>query len=441
MMTHVSAPQSAPATLTDDSEIGKATMRAVTWRLMPLLFVLYIFNFLDRTNVGLAALQMNADLGFSAAVFGLGAGMFFLGYAFLEIPSNLMLVRFGARRWIARIAISWGILATALMFVKTPAQFYTVRFLLGVAEAGFFPAILYYLSLWFPADMRARSSARFIIAIPLSAAVGGPLGAKLLSLDGMGGLQGWQWLFLIEGIPSVILGFIVLRFLTEKPEDAAWLPPAQKDWLLAKLARDRDSAGAAHGLPPLRAMANPTVWIAGLPLFLLNFAGYGYLFWGPTMIRETLQTSTKTTGWVIAAIAILSATTLLIAGSFADRTRRRPFHAGIWAGVVAAACLGVALLPHPYARLACFALIQVGGSAFLPSYVAIPTILLSGPSVAVGVALVNSIGNLAGFGAPSLIGYFRGIPDGEQTAFLVMAAFGAVAMLILFGIQHSRVFR
>ena len=407
---------------------------------MPLLFVLYIFNFLDRTNVGLAALQMNRDLAFSAAAFGLGAGVFFLGYAFFEIPSNLMLVRFGARRWIARIAISWGVLATLLMFVKTPAQFYAIRFLLGVAEAGFFPAILYYLSLWFPSAMRARSNARFIIAIPLSGALGGPLGARLLGLDGVAGLHGWQWLFLVEGVPSILLGFVVLRYLTERPADAAWLTPVQRDWLLDRLERDRATAHAPHGLPPLRALANPTVWLAGLPLFFLNFAGYGYLFWGPTMIRETLSTSNTGTGWIIAVIATLSALALLAAGSVADRTVKRPLHAARWACVVAAACLGLATISSPYVKLACLALIQVGGSAFLPSFVAIPTILLSGPSVAIGVALVNSIGNLAGFGAPSLIGFLRERAGGDQLAFSVLFVFAVIAAVILLVVQRHPAF-
>lgn len=439
-MTNAVAPVLTSPATSNEHEMEKATMSRVTWRLIPLLFVLYIFNFLDRTNVGLAALQMNRDLGFSSAAFGLGAGVFFLGYAFFEIPSNLALVRFGARRWIARIAISWGLLATMLMFVKTPTQFYVVRFLLGVAEAGFFPAILYYLSLWYPSSMRARSNARFIIAIPLSGALGGPLAGQLLGMDGVAGLHGWQWLFLVEGIPSVLLGLVVLRYLTERPEEATWLTAAQREWLIERLRRDRNSAVAPHGLPPIRALANPVVWLAGLPLFFLNFAGYGYIFWGPTLIRESLKTSNAGTGWIIAGIATLSAIALLVAGSYADRTVKRPLHAAGWAVVVAIACIGVATVPNPYGRLAFLALIQIAGSAFLPSFVAIPTILLSGASVAIGVALVNSIGNLAGFGAPSLIGYLRSIPNGDRIAFLVLAAFALIAAMILLAIQRNPAF-
>jgi MFS family permease len=288
--------------------------------------------------------------------------------------------------------------------------------------------------------MRARSSARFIIAIPLSGALGGPLGARLLDLDGRAGLFGWQWLFLVEGIPAVIMGFVVLRYLTERPEEASWLRPDQREWLIARLRLDVDTAPAPHGLPPLRALANRTVWLAGLPLFFLNFAGYGYIFWGPTLIRESLHTSNAGTGWIIAALATLSAAALLIAGVYADRTRRRPLHAAGWAAVVAIACAGAAVSSDPLVRLGCLALIQIGGAAFLPSFVAIPTILLNGPSVAIGVALVNSVGNLAGFGAPSLIGYLRSFPQGDRTAFLVLAIFGVIAAGILLRVQRHPVF-
>jgi MFS family permease len=288
--------------------------------------------------------------------------------------------------------------------------------------------------------MRARSAAQFIIAIPLSGAIGGPVSGALLGFDGVGGLHGWQWLFLVEGIPSILLGFVALKYLTERPEQATWLKPEQREWLLARLARDRDSAPVPHGLPPLRALANPTVWLAGLPLFFLNFAGYGYIFWGPTLIRESLHTSNVATGWIVGVIATVSAVALLIAGSFADRTRKRPLHAAFWASVIALACAGAAVIPSPLGRLACLALVQLGGSAFLPSFVSIPTILLNGPSVAIGVALVNSIGNLAGLAAPSLIGYLRGIPSGDSWTFWILALFGVIAAAILIRVQRHPVF-
>ena len=209
----------------DDSEIARATLRRVSVRLLPFLFVLYVFNYLDRTNVALAGLQMNRDLGFSAAAYGLGAGIFFVGYVFLEVPSNLVLARVGARLWIARIMVTWGLIASAMMFVRTPLQFYVLRFLLGAAEAGFFPGVIFYLSSWFPAPQRARAISRFMIAIPVSAVLGGPTAALLLGFDGRLGLRGWQWLFLVEGIPSIVLSVVTLLYLTDRIEQARWLAP------------------------------------------------------------------------------------------------------------------------------------------------------------------------------------------------------------------------
>jgi MFS transporter, ACS family, tartrate transporter len=218
-----------------DPHIERDTVRQASLRLLPFLFLLYILCYLDRSNVSIAALQMNKELTFSSATFGFGAGIFFLGYALFEVPSNLILARVGARRWLARIAITWGLLACAMIFVRTPAQFYTVRFLLGVAEAGFFPGVLYYLSQWFPMTYRARAISAILIGIPLSGALGGPLGGALLGLSGVGHLSGWQWLFLIEGLPPVLLGIAALGYLTERPEDARWLSGEQQRWLSHRL--------------------------------------------------------------------------------------------------------------------------------------------------------------------------------------------------------------
>jgi ACS family tartrate transporter-like MFS transporter len=233
-------------------------MRQVSFRLFPLLFALYFFNFVDRTNVGMAALQMNRDLGLSDTAYGFGVGIFFLGYSLFEVPSNLILARVGARRWLARIVISWGLIACAMAFMRTPEQFYGLRILLGIAEAGLFPGIVYYLTHWFPAAQRARALSRFVMAIPLSLAVGNPLSGWLLGFDGSLGLSGWRWVFLVEGIPSVLLGFIVLAFLTDYPDQAGWLPGKHRAWLVEELRRDGDASAAPHGLPPLRALAHPS---------------------------------------------------------------------------------------------------------------------------------------------------------------------------------------
>jgi MFS transporter, ACS family, tartrate transporter len=412
-------------------------MRRVSLRLIPFVFVLYIFNFLDRSNVGLAALQMNRDLGFSPAAFSFGAGIFFIGYALFEVPSNLVLVRVGARRWIARIMITWGVLAASLMFVKTPMQFYVLRFLLGVAEAGFFPAILYCLSQWYPSSMRARSSAWFMTAIPLSATVGGPLGGWLLSMNGRNGLAGWQWLFLIEGVPSVVLGFVVLRVLAERPEDAGWLAAEQRAWLCERLRADRETSSAPHGLPPLRALAHPLIWLVALPELLVTTAGYAYLFWGPTMLRDALHVGPLMIGWMTAGVAALCALGMLLVGASSDRSGERVQHAAACALVVALGCASAGLLQSPAARMTSLAVAEIAVISFLAPFWTLPTILLSGSSAAVGIALVNAIGNIAGFIGPNVVGYLRVHTGGDSGAFFALSGMAFVAAAICYAMRFN----
>ena len=269
-------PNSMAPTISPTEELSAVTLRKVTWRLIPFLFVLYVIAWLDRVNVGFAGLQMNADLGFSSTVFGLGSGIFFLGYCLFEIPSNIILERVGARLWIARIMVTWGLISAGLMLVRTPPLFYVLRFLLGVAEAGFFPGVIYYLSLWYPAAQRARAIAAFMTAVPVTGLIGGPLSGALLGLDGIYGLKGWQWLFLLEGLPAVVLGSSVLFYLTDRPETARWLNPGEREWLVEKLAAERN---ACLLRPDIRvALTDITVWKLGI-IFLLAAAGfYGYSF-------------------------------------------------------------------------------------------------------------------------------------------------------------------
>jgi len=428
-------PSGLPAT---EADVSSETIRAVNRRLLPFLFALYIFNFLDRSNVGLAALQMNRDLGFSAAAFGFGASVFFIGYSLFEVPSNLILVRVGARRWIARIMITWGVIAVAMMFVRNETQFYVLRFLLGVAEAGFFPAIMYYLAQWYPAAMRARSGARFMIAIPLSGALGGPLGGWLLGLAGAG-LSGWQWLFLIEGLPSVLLGFAVLQYLPERPDDATWLAPDQRDWLIARLARDRATSAAPHGLPPLSALGNPLVWLAALPELLVTTAGYAYLFWGPILIREALHLTNLETGLLGGFTACLAAAAMLFVGASSDRTGDRVKHAAACAFIQAIACASTALASNPIAKVVSLTVMQIAVISFLAPFWALPTMILAGTSAAVGLALVNAIGNVGGFIGPNVIGFLRARAGGDQGAFLILATMALAASAICLSMARSRV--
>ena len=259
----------------------ESAIRKVKLRLIPFLFVLYIAAWLDRVNVGFAALQMNDALRFSAAAFGFGSGIFFIGYCLFEVPSNFILHRVGARRWIARIMISWGVIAAAMMFVHTPAQFYVLRFLLGVAEAGFFPGVIYYLSYWFPRAHGARAVGTFMMAIPVAGVIGGPLSGALLGLDGSVGLGGWQWLLLLEGLPSVLLGLCAWNYLTDRPQEARWLMPLEKAALITRLMTEQKEVQDAHAISALASLRNPTVWYLGSIFFLANVGYYAYAIWSP----------------------------------------------------------------------------------------------------------------------------------------------------------------
>jgi len=418
----------------DETELARATMRRVSTRLLPFLFLLFICNFLDRTNVAIAALQMNRDLRFSASAYGFGAGIFLLGYGLLEVPSNLILARVGARRWIARIMITWGIVAAAMMFVRTPVQFYALRFLLGAAEAGFFPGIVYYLSDWFPAAQRARALSRFLTAVPISAAIGNPISGWLLGLDGRGGLAGWQWLFLLEGIPSVLLGLVVFAVLCDRPVDAPWLTVEQRDWLDKRLQRDRESS-LAHEIPLGRALMHPVVLLSALLYFLLLTAHYGYTFWGPSIIRDALHASNAVTGLISGGIACVAAIVMIGVGASSDRTGERFIHAAACLGLVALGYAGAALLSNPIVRVGALALVPIGVDGFFAPFWCTQTMLLRGTSAAAGIALVNSIGNTGGFVGPYVLGVLKDTTGSTTGAFLGLAALAVIASALCFGLR------
>jgi len=418
----------------DDTALARRTMRRVSFRLVPFLFVLFLCNFLDRTNVGIAKLQMARDLTWlSESVYGFGAGIFFLGYSLLEVPSNLILARVGARRWIARIMISWGIVASAMMFVRTPLQFYVLRFLLGVTEAGFFPGIVYYLSEWFPSRDRARPMAWFMTAIPVSAAIGNPLSGWLLGLDGRLGLTGWEWLFLLEGIPSVLLGITVLGVLRDRPRDARWLSDEERTWLVTRLESDPDGRAAPHGLPPLRALAHPVLWLASLIYFLVMLGSFSYSFWAPTVVREALQADNLTVGLVTGAMAAFATVAMLVVGARADRTGERGGHASASLVIAALGWAGTALLPHPVARVLAFALVPAGIYGFLAPFWCLPTALLRGTAAAAGIALVNAVGTTGGFVGPYTVGLLKDATGGTAGAFagLAVLALAAAALCLV----------
>ena len=378
------------------------------WRILPFVMLLYFVSFLDRVNVGFAALSMNKALGLTPAMFGFGGGVFFLGYVLLEVPSNLILHRVGARIWIARVIVSWGFVSAASAFVVGPNSFYAMRFLLGVAEAGFFPGIILYLSLWFPARQRATATALFMAAVPLSTAIGSPLSGALMELPTFAGLHNWQWLYLLEGLPAVVLGFVVLRVLTDRPAEATWLSQEEREWLVHRLEFEGQAnvGGTETKNVVWAALFHPRVLALSLVYFGTSSALYALGIWAPTIIHE-LGFSPLQVGWINALPSVLAIVGMFLWARHSDRTAERTWHivwpclaAGlgfVWAGTAASAVsLILALI-----------IINVGMSAAKPPLWAMPTLFLSGAGAAAGIALINSIGNVGGFVSPYVIGWLR----------------------------------
>jgi MFS transporter, ACS family, tartrate transporter len=423
------------------SDVATATLRKVTLRLIPFLFLLYIIAWLDRVNVGFAALQMNSDLGFSSAAFGFGSGVFFVGYCLFEVPSNLVLHRVGARRWIARIMVTWGAISVAMMFVRAPLTFYVLRFLLGAAEAGFFPGVIYYLSLWYPEAQRARAIAAFMTAVPLSGVIGGPLSGALLSLNGVLSLTGWQWLFLVEGLPAVLLGVIVLVYLTDRPEAAHWLSPAERHWLACKVASERDACTAAHPIGTLAAMANPTVWQLGI-IFLLAAVGfYGYSFWAPLIIKSLTASSDLRVGLIMGAISAATIILMVLNSAHSDRTDERPLHVAVPLLIMGAGFFGCAFLREPLLALFSLTLVPVGHCAAYGPFWSMPTRFLSGAPAAAGIALVVTIANVGGFVGPALIGALKNRTGSLASAFMLLAMCAIVAALLALRLRRATILR
>lgn len=415
--------------------LERATIRKISARLLPVLFVLYIAAYLDRTNVGLAALQMNAAVGMSAAAYGFGAGVFFIGYGLLEVPSNLLLARIGARRWIARIAITWGIIACATMFVHGATSFYVLRFLLGAAEAGAFPGVVYYLGEWFPNRHRARALSKFMVSVPLAGAIGGPLGGALLSLDGRLGLGGWQWLFLVEGIPSIVLGLIVLSVLVDRPSEAAWLSNEERAWLIGRLDDERSSRERVAETSVVRAMTSGIVWWFSLLYFLALAAYLGTIFFGPVLLADTLHVSNLTVGYIMGAIGLAGVVGMLLNGANSDRTNERIVHSAAPMFSMAVGFAITARATGPVLLVLGLSLISFSLNAFLPVFWCVPAAVLSGPAAAGGIALINSIGNLGGFVAPNIVGYGKTISGNYSGSMWILAGFAVLAglMVLLLG--------
>jgi ACS family tartrate transporter-like MFS transporter len=395
--------------------LEERAFRKATRRLIPFLFLIYVVAYLDRVNVSFAQLQLEDDLGFSDTIFGLGAGIFSLGYVIFGVPSNLALARFGARRWLAAIMILWGLISASMMFIDGPAGFYVLRFLLGAAEAGFFPGIILFLTWWFPERERTPALALFLTAVSAAYVFGGPLSGGLLELDEFLGLDGWQWLFLIEGLPAIALGFVTLRYLDERPDDAAWLEPDERAFLAAEVARERELRERL-GTERLRdALANGRVWLFGLVNFVLLAAGFGLTFFVPDLVQDRTGYTDFEVG-VLAAIPFGFATAAMIVAA-----RRGGGIAGLMV-TGAAGTLITAYAQSPLLLTLGITLAAVGLLAALPRFWIGPTALLSGTAAAAGIALVAVLGNLGGFVGPAFTGIAEDSSGGYELPLTVLAA-------------------
>lgn len=414
------APPAVSAASTEAA--GEAVYRKISWRLIPLLFVCYIFNYLDRTNIGYAQLQMKTDLGFGDAVFGLGAGVFFIGYALFEIPSNMLLARVGVRATLLRIMALWGLASAATLFVTTPAQFYVLRFMVGVFEAGFAPGVLFYLTLWFPAHRRARASALFFMAYGAAPIVAGPLaGLTMTYLDGVLSLRGWQWLFVVEGLPCVLLGLLAYAWLSDSPDGARWLNSEEKARVRRDLAEEQAARGDAGRQSFASALRNRQVWLLGCISFLVILGIYAMSFWKPTLL-QSMGLSVLQIGFYSVVPAALGIVATLVVARHSDRTQERRWHfaAGAVLGAVGLS-LTTLFMHSPWAAVACLSLAAMGVSSAFAVLWAVPASLLAKDAAAMGIALITTLGGMAGVVAPVMVGAIKTATGGFGLSLYILS--------------------
>jgi len=405
-------------------------------RLLPFLFLLYVVSYLDRINVGFAALQMNAALQFSSVTYSLGAGVFFLSYTLLEIPSNIVLARVGARLWIARIMISWGVISASMMFVRSASAFYVLRFLLGAAEAGFFPGIIYCLTRWFPRRERARAIAGFMTAVVVAGIIGGPISAVLLSMDGVAGLAGWQWLFLIEGLPAIVLGVLVLRVLPEQPSEARWLTRDKQQALTARLEEEAAELSDGSAVHTIRgAMTSMRVWLLAAVYFTIPVALYAMGFWMPQIVRNASGGSDASVALLSAIPYAVAAVGMVIIGRNSDRTGERRWHIALTAIAGGVSFAATGLVHGVVPSLVTLSLAMLGLASMLGPFWAFATSFLTGIGAATGIALVNSVGNVGGFVGPNIIGVAQQTAHGIGGGLVLIGAILAGGGLLILTLE------
>jgi ACS family tartrate transporter-like MFS transporter len=420
-----------------DPAIGASAQRKAARRLLPVISIGYGLAYMDRINISFASLRMNNDLHFSATVYGIGAGLFFIGYALCEVPSNLLLLRFGPRRWLARIMLTWGVLAAMMMFVRTPFAFYTLRFLLGISEAGFFPGVLYYLMLWFPARMRARAVSRFYIALPLSSVVMGALAGWLMGLDGRLGLAGWQWLFLLEGLPAALFSFIILAALPDGPDKAPWLTADERSWLKRQLAADQASAHIGDEAGILRALLSPKVWMIGLFFLSALTCNYGFYFSGPAILQAATGMSIRNVGFMLSSFGLCGAAAMLFGGSNSDRTGDRALHC-----IVPCCVMGAGYFVASYGRPGWLVVVAlaISFSAFMAMQapaLAVPTEFLAGRAAAAGIAAMNTITMFSGFIGPYWMGRMKDATGSYNLGLRGLVVPSLMAAIVIFLLTRS----
>ncbi|MFP3554869.1 MFS transporter [Paraburkholderia sp. SIMBA_049] len=417
--------------------IEDATVRKAFWRLMPLIVVCYFVAYLDRANVGFGALQMNKDLGLTASAYGLGAGLFFLSYFVLEVPSNLLLARYGARRWIARIMFTWGLMSGAMAFVTTESGFYILRLLLGAAEAGFFPGITYFVTLWFPAAYRARVMAVLLCAAPISLSLGGPVSGAILNMDGLLGIPGWRWMFFLEAVPALLLSVVVFRYLTDRPSEATWLNHAERNALATRLAIEaQERAPAQHG-GLFAALFSPRVLALGLVNFAIVVAVYGVSFFLPRIIKD-FGLGYLQTGFVSSLPYALAAIGLVLWGKRSDAKLERRMHTVVPILFASAGLVVAALLSDPTAKVVAFCCAAVGLWASLPVFWSLCVTNMSERDAPASIAVINAIANLGGFAGPFIMGFFRDHTGGFTVGLLVLAGVNVAAAAIVVFIGEGR---
>jgi len=415
-------------------DLRRATLAKVTRRIIPFAFICYVVAYVDRVNIGFAARELQRDLGLTDTVYGIGAGLFFLGYCLFEIPSNLILDRVGARVWMARIMVGWGIVSMATMFIYDTTSFYAARVLLGIAEAGFFPGIVLYLTYWVPASERAKNNALFMTAAPIAMIVGAPVSGALMALDGRLGLQGWQWLFLVEGLPAVLLGVMALWVFTDRPEQASWLSADERQWLTRTMDAERAARNAANVHSSLMSsLTNGKVWLLSSAYFLNALVTYGVFLWLPKILQDASGLKGMRLSLITAVPFVVALVGMIVIGAHSDRTGERKGHVAACALTAATGLiLAVVFRDNVPLLVLSFALSQLGQRSVMSVFWSIPPMILGGTAAAAGIALINSIGNLGGAFGPSVMGWLREGTNTYSAGLLVLAtALVIEAVLIL----------